>query len=58
VGGSSEPVPVTDEQGNIVTDAEGNPVYTTSSVGDSLMVGGGIALAGAMLIGAYLLTRR
>ncbi len=47
-----------DEQGNIVTDAEGNPVYDTSSVGSSLMVGGAMALAGAMLLGAYLLTKR
>jgi hypothetical protein len=49
---------VLDSQGNVVTDENGNPVYDTSSVGNALAVGGGMALAGALLIGAYLFTRR
>jgi hypothetical protein len=53
---------VLDEQGVPILDENGDPLMQTvvveGSLTDSLMVGGGIALAGAMLIGAWILTRR
>lgn len=54
----SEPVPVADAQGNPVVDEAGNPITTDGSVLDSLAVGGGIVLAGALVIGVWAFTRR
>lgn len=49
---------MTDAQGNPVVDEAGNPLTTGGSVLDSLAVGGGIVLAGAMILGVWAFTRR